>query len=356
MRVVRPGRLRLGSVAQLSLIVLAGAAAQPLPAQTPRTALALTGDLAPVHDPAIIKQGDTYYLFNTSQADQPPGLIHIRRSKDLRAWERAGAVFTAIPDWATKTIVGTRGIWAPDISFVNGEYRLYYSISTFGSNRSAIGLATSKTLDQSSLDYRWVDKGMVVESRPGVGFNAIDPNFVADREGKQWLSFGSFWTGIKLIALDPVTGKQSRNDTAIRGIASRPAPRGANNALEAPFIIERGGWYYQFVSYDYCCKGNASTYYTVVGRSKAIAGPYLDREGKSLMDGYGDIVLRADQEEQGRYRGPGHVAILRDPGQDYMVYHAYDREERGRPTLRIAPLTWSGDGWPSTGEGVRSPG
>ena len=238
-------------------------------------------------------------------------------------------------------------MWAPDIAFVNGRWRLYYAVSTFGSNRSAIGLATSATLDPAAPGYGWRDEGPVVLSTPASDFNAIDANFVIDRQGRHWLSLGSFWSGLKLFALDPKTGKPADPTAKPYSIAQRPAPRGAPAAVEAPFILDRGGYYWLFASYDYCCKGAASTYYTVVGRATAITGPYLGKDGSAMLQGGGTIFLRADLPEKQRFRGPGHVGFLHDTdGTDYVVYHAYDRDNKGVPTLRVAPVKWGADGWP----------
>ena len=130
------------------------------------------------------------------------------------------------------------------------------------------------------------------------------------------------------------------------------APAGAPAPVEAPFIIDHGGYYWLMVSYDYCCKGVNSTYYTVIGRSKAITGPYVGKDGSKLMEGGGTIFLRADLQEQQRWRGPGHAGWLHDKDSktgkntDYVVYHAYDRQANGAPTLRIAPVIWGDDGWP----------
>lgn len=300
----------------------------------------LVGDLA-VHDPVIIREGATYYVFSTMGR-----YIGIRTSPDLKRWTDAGAVFAEIPAWAKEAIPGTQGIWAPDISHVGGEYRLYYAVSTFGSNRSAIGLATSPTLDPTSKDYRWTDHGLVVMSTPKDDFNAIDPNLVVDAHGKQWLALGSFWSGLKLLPLDSKTGKPAPGAKPVP-IARRPAPAGAPAAIEAPFIIPRGGWYYLLASYDYCCKGVDSTYYTVIGRAKSVTGPYLGKDGSAMSQGGGTVFLRADLQEKQRYRGPGHAGAFTDAdGTTYVVYHAYDRENHGAPTLRIAPLRWGADGWP----------
>jgi arabinan endo-1,5-alpha-L-arabinosidase len=301
----------------------------------------MTGNLSPVHDPCIIKQGATYHLFCTSQASERPGLIHWRTSPDLVTWTLVGAVMPALPDWAQKEVPGTRGAWAPDISLINGRYHLYYALSTFGKNRSVIALQTTATLDRSDPAFGWRDEGVVLASKSSDDFNAIDPNIVATGDGRIWMSFGSFWSGLKLIELDPVTGKP-KPGAALTALAARPRP----DAIEAPYIIERDGWLYLFASFDFCCRGADSSYYTVVGRSKTIAGPYVDRNGKAMLKEGGLIVLHADLDPAKRFKGPGHVAILRDGGRDYIVYHAYDARKAGIPTLRIQPLAWSDDGWP----------
>ena len=326
----------------LALVLSTGATAQTQQASAPSTMNdALTGELTPIHDPVIIREGDRYYVFSTGGKH-----ILIRTSTDLKQWSDGGTVTDTLPAWAAKAIPGSEGIWAPDISYVNGEYRLYYSVSTFGSNRSAIGLMTSPTLDRNAPNYGWTDKGSVVESTPDSDFNAIDANFIEDRQGRHWLSLGSFWTGIKLFELDKSSGKPKAG-TKPYSIARRPAPAGAPAPVEAPFIIENGGYYYLLVSYDYCCKGNNSTYYTVVARSMDITGTYLGKDGSEMMEGGGTIFLRADLQEKQRFRGPGHVGAFTDKdGTSYVVYHAYDKEKNGAPTLRLAKIRWGDDGWP----------
>jgi arabinan endo-1,5-alpha-L-arabinosidase len=303
----------------------------------------MSGDLSPVHDPCIIKAGDTYHLFSTGHVGDAPGVMPWRTSKNLVDWSVHGHVLESIPRWAQDAVPGTRGAWAPDIAFFNGQYHLYYSCSTFGSNRSVIGLVTTKTLDRNSPAFGWQDRGQVVESVSGGDFNAIDANHLQDRDGNHWLCLGSFWSGIKMFPLDPHTGKLFAGEQRKYSLASRPVPEGAPAAIEAPFMIERGGYYYLFSSFDYCCRGVSSSYYVVVGRSRGVLGPYVGKDGKAQMDGFGSVVLRGNA----RYRGPGHVAVLRDDGRDYLAYHAYDAQHDGRATLRIAPIHWTTDGWPS---------
>jgi arabinan endo-1,5-alpha-L-arabinosidase len=293
--------------------------------------LKLDGDITPVHDPVIIKEGDTYYVFSTGGA--------IRRSKDLRHWTLSGRVFEKLPEWTTNEIPGARGgYWAPDISYYKGLYRLYYAVSTFGKNDSAIGLATNQTLDPSSPNYKWVDQGMVFRSYHDDDFNAIDPNLATDEQGGQWLNFGSFWGGIKMRRIDPETGRLSSQDTKLYSLASRSTNP---NTIEAPFIIRHDSYYYLFVSFDFCCRGVKSTYNVVVGRSRDITGPYADAAGKSMMEGGGTRLI----EGTARWRGPGHEAVLLDPGgPDLMVFHAYDGTT-GKPHLQISTMVWD-EGWP----------
>ena len=233
--------------------------------------LELKGSLR-AHDPVIIRQADTYYVFTTG-GRPGRGFIPIKCSKDLINWERCGNVFEELPEWAPVEVPGTRGIWAPDISFYNGKYHIYYSVSTFGKNTSAIGLVTNKTLDPEDPDYKWVDQGLVVKSTSGQDdWNAIDANLVVQDENNIWLCWGSFWSGIKMMRIDPGTGKLSSEDTKLYSLASRPRvdehqTPPIEGALEAPFIVRNGDYWYLFVSFDFCCRGAKSTYNVVVGRS-----------------------------------------------------------------------------------------
>lgn len=307
--------------------------------------LQLSGDTR-VHDPVIIKEGDTYYVFATG-GRRGRGLVPIHASKNLRDWKIIGYVFEELPEWAPKEIPGTRGIWAPDISFFNGKYHLYYSVSTFGKNSSAIGLAHNETLDPNNPRYKWVDQGMVVRSTEGENdWNAIDGNIIVEDNGKVWLNWGSFWSGIKMKRIDPGTGKLSTGDTTLYSLASRPRS-GAHQtppltgAIEAPFIINHDGWYYLFVSFDFCCRGAKSTYNVRVGRSRDVTGPYVDKDGTPMMEGGGTLVIEATE---GAWRGAGHEAVLQEGNRDCLVFHAYDAAT-GRSHLQISTMVWE-DGWP----------
>ena len=295
------------------------------------------GDIRHVHDPTVIEEAGRFYLFSTRAG------ISVRCSEDLVRWRLCGDVFGHLPQWAVEEVPGLRGLWAPDISYFNGRYHLYYSASTFGSNRSAIGLTTNQTLDPSSENYAWRDQGKVIGSARTDDWNAIDPNIVIDEEGQPWLSFGSFWGGIKLRKIDPATGKLSAQDETLYALASRPRSKELPGAIEAPAIVRRNGFYYLFVSFDFCCRGAKSTYHVRVGRARRVTGPYVDREGKAMTEGGGTLVL----EGGGRWAGPGHCAVLRTKSGDKLVYHAYDTEWRGTPTLRISDIQWDEEGWPA---------
>lgn len=319
----------------------------PTPAPTPTasptaTSIALSGAVSPVHDPSILKDGDSYYLFTTGNAGDPEGLLALRTSPDMRAWTLRGGSYLALPAWAKTAVPGATGMWAPDISKVGGQYRLYYSISTFGKNQSAIGLATATKIDPAAPAANWVDQGPVIQSQTSDDFNAIDPMAFSDADSRAWLVFGSFWSGIKLIRIDPATGLRLAGDSAPRALAQRPAP----DAVEAPYIIRHGSYYYLFVSFDTCCQGAASSYNTVVGRASAPDGPYADRDGRAMLQGGGTAVLGNGQGDGSRFVGRGGASILQQSDGDYIVYHAYDRQQNGVPTLQIQKLSWTTDGWP----------
>jgi len=329
-------RVRCKRIVVMCLGLLAACSQTPGQAGRSPEPLDLQGDIRQVHDPTIIKQGDTYYVFSTRAG------ISIRCSNDLMSWRLCGDVFAHLPEWAVKDVPGLRGLWAPYVSYFNGEYHLYYSASTFGSNRSSIGLATNQTLDPANAKYRWVDQGKVISSYSSDDWNAIDPNVVLDEKNQPWLSFGSFWGGIKLRKLDQSSGKLSSSDRTLYSLASRPRETNSPGAIEAPLIIRKNDYYYLFVSFDLCCRGKDSTYNIRVGRARQLTGPYLDRNGKLMMEGGGTLVVAGN----GRWAGPGHCAVLQNRDGDMLVYHAYDTEWRGMSTLRISRLLWDSEGWP----------
>jgi arabinan endo-1,5-alpha-L-arabinosidase len=296
-------------------------------------------------DPVIIasKEPVGYYVFSTGRG------IPIWFSRDLREWKPLGRVFeSGMPAWASEAIPRSRWIWAPDISYFGGKYHLYYAVSTFGSQRSVIGLAVNETLDAQQPNYRWEDRGLVIESTPGAcDFNAIDPALFVDRDDVPYLVWGSYWTGLKGTRIDPATGKPAQNPPEIVPLAAR-APGTDPPAIEAPFLVFRDGYYYLFVSWDFCCAGLESTYKILVGRSRSVLGPYVDDQGRALVDGYAKLVLAGSD----RWRGPGHNSLLQTDQGDWLVYSCYDAQRqrrRGDRVLNIRPITWV-EGWPVAGE------
>jgi arabinan endo-1,5-alpha-L-arabinosidase len=309
------------------------------------------GDVEFTHDPSIIKEGDTWYLFSTANGPDRGGELPIRCSQDLVHWKHCGYVLPAIPDWIKKESPQTRELWAPDISHFNGEYHLYYAFSVFGKNTSGIALLTNKTLDQASPNFHWEDRGLVLRSRAEDDFNAIDPNLVMDGKGRAWLSFGSFWTGIKMQRIDPKTGKLWKaGRTKLYSLARRERPEnpgapppglpGNWQAIEAPFVVHHDGFYYLFASFDLCCRGAKSNYKTMVGRSHNVTGPYVDANGKPMLQGGGTLLLSGNQ----RWAGPGGESVLLQKDDDIIVFHAYDAKT-GKAFLQISTIEWV-NGWP----------
>ena len=156
-----------------------------------------------VHDPVLAKDGEHYYVFSTG-----PG-ITIYQSADMLNWRRTGRVFATEPDWAQQVAPGFDGhLWAPDIIEKDGRFYLFYSVSAFGKNTSGMGVAVNNTLDPTAADYQWQDLGMLLQSVPNRdNWNAIDPAVIKDQQGRYWMSFGSFWDGLKLVQLDPSLSK-----------------------------------------------------------------------------------------------------------------------------------------------------
>ncbi len=299
----------------------------------------------PAHDPVMIEADDTYYLFATGEG------VTMWSSPDRENWTREAPVFDEAPDWAADVVPDfDNDLWAPDIAEHDGTYYLYYSVSDFGESTSAIGVATSPTLDPDAPNYEWTDHGRVVESVPGRDdWNAIDPNLTIDEQGTPWLAFGSFWDGIKLVQLaDPpteVAADAEWHTLAARHrywkLGERDGGDRMNGAVEAPFIFRHGDYYYLFASWGLCCRGEESTYRVVVGRSEDITGPYLDKEDQDMRLGGGSLVVDGNE----RWPGVGHNAAYTFNGVDHLVFHGYDAQRDGRPALWIRPIEWF-HGWP----------
>ena len=296
-----------------------------------------------VHDPVMIQQDSMYYVFCTGMG------ITKYASPDMKKWTLEKPVFATAPEWAVQTVPGFKGhIWAPDISFYKGKYYVFYSVSAFGKNTSCIGLAENVTLHAESSQYQWKDHGKIIQSVPGRdNWNAIDPNLIIDEQGHPWLDFGSFWSGIKLVRLaDDLSGVAQPEEWF--GIAGRPRNpllsqnEAGDGAIEAPFIVKHDKYYYLFVSFDYCCRGKASNYKIMVGRSEKLSGPYVDKDNKPMTQGGGSLVLAGDATRAGL----GHNAVCTFNGKDYILYHAYETANNGMPVLQINELIWDTIGWP----------
>ena len=299
-----------------------------------------------IHDPVMAYEDGTYHLYGTGA-----GIAHLT-STDRQTWTFGqGPVMTVIPKWAQDSVPGfRRHIWAPDIIRWHNSWWMTYSCSTFGKNGSAIGLLSTNSL--SALT--WNDEGCIICSRENRdNWNAIDPNIVIDEQDNPWMVFGSFWDGIQLVRLDSTLHVAAGEcpSTIARRYApdfkvSEPNPTSqyaGTNAIEAPFIYRHSDYYYLFVSWDYCCRGSKSTYRVAVGRSKNVAGPYLDRNGKDMANGGGTLFLEGDKVE---WEALGHCAVYTLDGQDIFICHGYSATREGIAMLIQRQIQWDADAWP----------
>jgi arabinan endo-1,5-alpha-L-arabinosidase len=280
-----------------------------------------------------VKCKDDYWVFYTGRG------VPSYRSKDLVNWERGPRIFTNAPEWIARIVPENRDMvyWAPDVMKLGDRYLLYYSVSSFGKMTSAIGLATNLTLDRDDPAYHWTDQGFVVRTQDGDGYNAIDPSVFHDRDGSLWLTFGSYWSGIKLIQLDPQTGKRISPDSKLFSIAY-------NESIEASYLCRHNDYYYLFVNWGSCCRGTKSTYNIRIGRSKSVTGPYQDKGGVEMLHSGGSLFLATTN---GPLIGPGHAGTLNAQGKNWFTSDFEgDPRMNGRATLAIMPLRWNADGWP----------
>ncbi|WP_339704419.1 family 43 glycosylhydrolase [Algoriphagus aquimarinus] len=288
-------------------------------------------------DPTVVQVGDEFFAYGTEDNWGEEGgyhLVPVIKSKDLVNWEVAGNSMANKPDWKDRG-----GIWAPDVTQVGEQFYMYYSFSTWGDPNPGIGLAIA-----DKPEGPFVDQGKVFDSEEIGVANSIDPFFM-EKDGKKYLIWGSFH-GLYLNEL-AADGKKPIGDKILV----------AGNHLEAAYVYEKEGYYYLFGSAGTCCEGANSTYKVLVGRSEHLAGPYLDQEGKNLLDSdSGTLVVGANKSENG-YAGPGHNAeIITDKaGQDWLLYHGMAKKRpklangTNRRVLLLDKITWIND-WPSIAE------
>ena len=281
----------------------------------------LTGNLV-THDPTLGYENGTWWVFQTG-----PG-IYGKYSSNGVDWNDAQPIFSNGLSWWSNYVPDHDGIdvWAPELKSYNGRSWLYYSISTFGSRVSAIGLTSASSVAAGD----WRDDGLVINTTNSNNYNAIDPDLVVAKDGAPWLAFGSWNSGIKLTRINPMTMKPFGQ---IYSLASR------SGGIEAPTIVYRQGYYYLFVSVGKCCDGTNSTYRIAYGRSSDIRGPYLDKNGTDMLASGGSILDAGNSQ----WVGPGGQDILNT---DVIVRHAYDAGDNGTPKLLISTLNWDANGWP----------
>jgi arabinan endo-1,5-alpha-L-arabinosidase len=281
---------------------------------------ALDGQVG-IHDPSTIVQCDgKFYTWGTGGR----GLV----STDGWTWERGAAH-------------GGGGGLAPDVMRLGDRYYLYYAAAR-GQPRAEVHMTSNKTLDPKSPDYKWEDGGIVASSDGVEDCNAIDPGLFLDpNDGRLWLTYGSYFGFIRLVELDPKTGKRLHPDQP-------PADLAVN--CEASIMIYRDGWYYLLATHGSCCAGADSGYNLRVGRAKKVTGPFLDQDGIDMIQGGGKLFLGSET----RMIGPGHFGLL-DLGegvQKFSCHYEADLDRGGASVMDVRPLLWR-DGWPTAGENVR---
>lgn len=297
------------------------------------------------HDPTIVRDRDGgYVMVSTDTAVGGPGVgAQLRLSDDLITWRWGGHAFDGVPrqaaDWS-----GAEGLWAPEVVRRGDEFRMYHSASTFGSRTSAISLATAP-----SARGPWVDQGVVVRTEHHTSeVNAIDAAVTTDSEGRDWLFFGSFFGGLRVLPLD-ADGRPVRTDDLGVPVAQRAAS--INGAIEGAHALwnRDHGHYYLFSSFD----SLFDTYHVRVARSRAITGEYRDAQQRSMMhrqeppEPTGNLLIGSHVDVEGRtWVAPGHSSHLLDGERAFLVHHVRYGADPDSHCAQIRQLAWTRSGWP----------
>ena len=288
-------------------------------------------------DPSVVQAPDgAFYAYGTGGT--------CRKSYDLVHWEDMGIALQR-PTWNDSVRTDKEGkqhpmrfsLWALDVSRMGKKYLVHYASAYWGNEtRTGLGVA------EGTSPTEFTDCGkMFCSTEIGVQ-NSIDPCYVKDK-GKKYLIWGSF----RRLYMGRLTkdGKRIKNPSHLTQVAG--------TAFEGAMVYKRKGYYYLFASVGTCCEGAKSTYHTVVGRSKKLAGPYVDRQGGRMLDNHYETVIKGND----RWKGPGHNSeIITDKeGDTWLLYHAYDAldPEKGRVML-LDKLLWDEEGWPYVEGGTPS--
>jgi arabinan endo-1,5-alpha-L-arabinosidase len=308
-------------------------------------ASATEGVIQSVRDPSLIHVNGAYYVFIT---DNPAwtGSLPILCSPDAAAWKQCGSVFPRMPAWIPAKLPGITNLWAPDISFFNGQYHVYYTASLANTENTLIGLATNTTLDPTDPDYKWVDRGDILDSHSGDAVNVLDPNILVDSDGSIWLSYGSYWGGIAQRQIDPSTGLLTNPNAPSAALSLAARPSVPVHPIEGSSQLYHDGFYYLFVSIDYCCNASLATndYKMAVGRSPSPHGPFLAQDGTPMLQGGSTVILTGDVTH---WVGVGGGTVYDDPatGDTDLVFHAQPINGNGVASLWFKKITWV-NGWP----------
>lgn len=274
------------------------------------------------HDPTLYEENGIWYQYFTAD------WIGSKQSNNGRNWRDTGQVLPGefawwrnyVPDWEPANV------WAPEVDRYGDRVWMWYSVSTFGSRVSAIGLLSASTAAAGD----WRDEGVAISSNNSNNYNAIDADLAVDEYGDPWMTFGSWNSGIKVTRLDPLSMKPVGQ---LYSIASKAG------GIEAPDVIYRQGYYYLFVSLGKCCDGVNSTYHIVYGRSEKITGPYVDKNGVDMLSGGGSLLDGGNDV----WIGPGGQDIINT---NLIIRHAYPASQNQFAAVLISALNWDSEGWP----------
>lgn len=300
--------------------------------------LKLHGDVDETGVPDIMKDGDWYYLV-CDRRSQRPERVGIKRARTLDRWQNYDAILPVSNPrpfpWMEEHVPGC-DIWCPGIAHFGGKYRIYYSITKIYKNTSVMGMVTNVTLDKEDPRYEWVDEGIIMESREGDDWNAIDAHILRTYDDELWMVYGSSWSGIKTRRIDEATGRVA--DDRVYSLCYReeiPHP------AEGGYLFKRNGWYYLIAAVE----RTDQNYRCVVGRSRDVRGPYLDKDGVDMLHEGGATL--AEYKRGLHY--PGHCCVFQEGDQYYLAMeNTLDRCPNIE--MAISTLTWEDD-WPQSAAG-----